>query len=100
MISPVKIWRNQRKIQSQLGLSGKIISYSKVYVPPVGFESQAPYVVVMVKLDTGKNCTAQLVDWGQENIVTGQKVIAILRRTKNPGDEGVIPYGIKFKPII
>lgn len=99
MISPVKIWRNQKKIQLLLGFTGKIVSFSKVYVPPAGFEFQAPYVVVMVKLDMGNNYTAQLVDWDEENVVTGQKVIAILRRTKNPGNEGVIPYGIKFKPI-
>lgn len=99
MISPVKIWRNQRKIQLLLGLKGKIVSFSKVYVPPQGFESQAPYVVVLVKLDRGINYTAQFVDCSEENIVTGQRVIAVLRRTKNPGEEGIIPYGIKFKPI-
>ncbi len=99
MISPVKIWRNQKKVQKILGLCGKIISYTKVFLPPVGFESQAPYVVVVVKLEKMGNYTAQLVDWHEDNLVIGQKVIAVLRRTRDPGEEGVIPYGVKFKPI-
>lgn len=99
MISPVKIWRNQKKLQNILGLGGKIISYTKVFLPPVGFESQAPYVVVVVKLENKVNYTAQLVDWHEDNLCAGQKVMAVLRRTRDPGEEGVIPYGIKFKPI-
>lgn len=99
MISPVKIWRNQKKIKNLLGTEGEIISFTKIFVPPVGFESQAPYVVVIVKLAKGENYTAQLVDWHEEQLITGQKVTAVLRRTKSPGDEGVIPYGIKFKPL-
>jgi len=99
MISPVKIWRNQKKIQTLLGSTGEIISFTKIFVPSVGFESQAPFVVAVVKLVNGKNYTAQLVDWREDNLIEGQKVKAILRRTRNPGDEGVIPYGIKFKPL-
>lgn len=98
-ISPVKIWRNQKKITSILGEVGKIISYSLIYVPPMGFENEAPYPVVLVEFTDKKKYTAQLVDWHENNLVIGQKVQAILRKTRNPGLEGVIPYGIKFKPI-
>lgn len=97
-ISPVKIWRNQKKIQKLLGLEGIIISWTKIFVPPADFESQAPYVVAIVKFP--EFCyTAQLVDFGEYHLKTGQKVQTILRRTRDPGTEGVIPYGIKFKPI-
>lgn len=99
MISPVKIWRNQRKIQNKLRLTGEIISFVKIYVPPAGFESQAPYVVAVVQLDRGSKYTAQLVDWDEKQLNLGQKVVIVLRRTRDPGEEGVIPYGIKFKPI-
>lgn len=98
MFSPVKIWRSQRKIQKLLGLTGNVISFTRVFVPPAGFESQAPYIVAVVKFDNGKRYTAQLVDWDIRHLVSGQKVKAILRRTRDPGEEGVIPYGIKFKP--
>ncbi len=99
MFSPVKIWRNQKKIQKILGLTGKILSWTKIYVPPAGFESQAPYVVAVVELEKGKKYLAQLVEWEEKNLIIGQKVKSILRRTKDPGVEGVIPYGVKFKPI-
>src|SRR3989338_3128118 len=99
MISPVKIWRNQKKIQKILGLEGKILSWTKIYVPPAGFESQAPYVVAIVGLAKGRNYCAQLVEWEEKHLITEQKVKSVLRRTKDPGTEGVIPYGVKFKPI-
>lgn len=99
MQSPVKIWRNQRKIQKLLGLEGIVLSFTKIHVPPSGFESQAPYVVAIVKLSTKGNYTAQLVDWEDSNLKIGQKVKTVLRKTKDPGEEGVIPYGVKFKPI-
>ena len=99
MISPVKIWRNQKKIQKLLEQEGEIVTYTTVFVPPAGFESQAPYVVVVVKLDQKKKITAQLVDWEEKQLHIGQKVRTILRRTTDPGEEGVIPYGIKVKPI-
>lgn len=99
MISPVKIWRNQKKIHKILGLKGVIISFTKVHVPPEGFASQAPYVVVVAKLSKGFNFTAQLVDYDEVDLKTGQKVKTVLRRISEAGEEGVIPYGIKFKPI-
>ncbi|MBI3955228.1 OB-fold domain-containing protein [Candidatus Gottesmanbacteria bacterium] len=99
MFSPVKIWRNQKKIQKILGLTGKILSWTKIYVPPAGFESQAPYVVAVVEFEKGKKYLAQLVEWEEKHLIIGQKVKSILRRTKDPGIEGVIPYGVKFKPI-
>lgn len=99
MFSPVKIWRSQKKIQKLIAATGEIISYTKVFVPPAGFESQAPYIVVVIKLDKGARFTAQLVDWEEKHLYLGQKVKAVLRRTRDPGEEGVIPYGIKFKPL-
>lgn len=97
MLSPVKIWRNQKKVRDLLNKKGKIISFTKVFVPPAGFESQAPYAVAIAKLETGINVIAQLVDGMDREIKLGQKIITVLRRTKDPGLEGIIPYGIKFK---
>ncbi len=98
-ISPVKIWRNQKKITNTLGKEGKIISYSLVYVPPSGFENEAPYPVVLVETNDKERFVAQLIDWDKNDLSIGQKVKAVLRKTRNPGSEGIIPYGIKFKPI-
>lgn len=97
-ISPVKIWRNQKNIAKILGKTGIIESYTTIYVPPSGFEGQAPYAVVLVNLGNSK-MVAQLVDFEKEDLTMGRKVIAVLRRVKDSGKEGVIPYGIKFRPI-
>lgn len=98
MLSPVKIWRSHKKIHKTLGERGKIVTYSKVMAPPSGFESQAPYVVALVRLDNGIRVTSQLVEWEESDLRPGRRVIAILRKTRDPGGEGVIPYGVKFKP--
>lgn len=82
-----------------LGLKGTIISWTKVYVPPAGFSSQAPYIIAIVKFDRGICHTAQLVDFEEGRLGIGQRVVSILRRTRDPGEEGVIPYGIKIKPV-
>ena|SRR3989344_6284123 len=103
MNSPVKIWRNQGKIASLLGKKGVIISWTMVRVPPAGFSDQAPYPVVLVQLE-GKRIMAQLVDppvggqVGKKGLI-GMKVITVIRRVVQPSTEGVIPYGIKVKPL-
>jgi|SRR3989344_7330787 len=96
--SPVKIWRNQPKVRSFLGRIGRIESFTVVRIPPAGYEDQAPYPVVLVNLGSEK-MIGQLVDYDKSHIKVGQKVQAVLRKIKNPGTEGIIPYGVKFKPI-
>ena len=98
MISPVKIWRNQKQTSRLLGKTGSIISFTMIRVPPIGFEDQAPYPIVLVRIDQ-KNHIGQLVDYDGQEIKIGLKVQAILRRVRQPDAEGVIPYGIKFKII-
>lgn len=99
MLSPVKLWRNQKKVGEMLGKTGKILSWTVVRVPPADFSDQAPYPVVLVELDEGGRITAQLVDWEDKNLKTGQKAVTVVRRMVKPNTEGVIPYGIKVKPI-
>ncbi len=98
MISPVKIWRNQKKIREGLGLIGRIITFTYIRVPPEGFEEHAPYPVVMVDVGRRK-LIGQLVDFTEAQLKIGQEVKAVLRRIWEPDAEGVIPYGIKFKPL-
>lgn len=98
MLSPVKIWRNQKSLRELLGKKGVVVSYTTIRVPLYGFENQAPYPVVLVKLKN-QNYLGQLVDADLANLRIGQKVKAVLRRVREPDSEGVIPYGIKFKLI-
>jgi len=99
MISPVKIWRRQKEKRLILGKVGQIISWTKIYVAPKDFKNIAPYPVVLVELEDKKRFVGQLVDYDEKNLKIGQKVKTVLRKTRNIGQEEVIPYGIKFKPI-
>lgn len=99
MISPVKIWRNQGKVRQLLGKTGRIVSWTLIRLPPTGFGAQAPYPVVLVEFTDKTKLTAQLVDWEEKNLRIGQKVLTIIRKIIEPTDDGVIPYGVKVKPI-
>lgn len=99
MQSPVKIWRNQKKITTLLGKTGKIVSWTIIRTPPAQFMDQAPYGVVLIELEGGMQLTAQLVDWQPKHFKKGQRVITVVRRVTNPNPDGVIPYGIKVKPL-
>lgn len=99
MTSPVKIWRNQKKTAALIGKKGKVISWTLVRIPPAGFESQAPYPVAVVKLEDGKIIIAQMVDYDQADLKSGQKVVTVVRRTMQTDGNDVIPYGIKVTPM-
>ncbi len=99
MLSPVKIWRNQKHIASRIGFIGKIISWSFIRVPPEGFSDQAPYPIAVVELEEGNKICSQIVDWQEGSLTVGQKVKTVVRRTIETTQDGVIPYGIKVKPI-
>jgi len=99
MYSPVKLWRNQKHTQILLGKKGVIVSWTIIRVPPEGFSNQAPYPVVVVRLENKEMITAQMVDWEESQCRIGQYVRVILRRISEPSSEGVIPYGLKVKPL-
>lgn len=82
-----------------LGREGTIVSWTIVRVPPTGFSGLAPYPVVIVRLDGGGMITAQLVDWTKKDVAFGKKVKVVIRKVSEPSTEGVIPYGMKVKPI-
>jgi len=99
MVSPVKIWRRQKEKKLILGKVGKIISWTKIYITPKDFKNSSPYPVILVELENKKKFVGQLVDYDEQNLKFGQKVKAVLRKTRNVNSEDVISYGIKFKPI-
>lgn len=98
MLSPVKIWRNQKKIAGLIGKTGTIVAWTRVRVPTAAFSNQAPYPVAVIEFSDGTRMTAQLVDWSEPQLKTGQKVQTVVRKIFETGD-GIIPYGIKVKPI-
>ncbi|HUD19204.1 MAG TPA: OB-fold domain-containing protein [Patescibacteria group bacterium] len=99
MISPVKVWRNQKFVARMVARRGVVVSWTVIRVPPADFGYQAPYPVVIVRLDGGESIAAQMVDYEEKHLAIGQKVISVVRRTIQTETDDVIPYGIKVKPI-
>lgn len=100
MISPVKLWRNQKNIRKLVGLTGKILTWTIIRVPPNGFSDQAPYAVAIIELEDRKRITCQLVDMVVADIRMGLLVKLTIRRIKSPDEDGVIWYGVKATPTM
>ena len=78
---------------------GKVYSYTEIYVPPEGFETQVPYVLAIIELEEGAKVLAQIVDIRAEDITIGSKVEKVFRIIQKDDPEGLIHYGFKFRLI-
>ncbi|MCB8978837.1 MAG: Zn-ribbon domain-containing OB-fold protein [Ardenticatenaceae bacterium] len=78
---------------------GEIYSFTTIYDAPAGFEHSAPYTVALVKLEEGPIVTAQLTDVDESELSIGQPVEMVTRKLRTDGEEGMIVYGYKFRPI-
>ena len=99
MISPVKVWRRQKHIRQFLGKKGKVLSWTKIFVAGSSHKKFAPYPVVLVEFEDKTRLYGQLVDFDNSDIKIGMKVESVLRKVRQVSDDGVIAYGIKFKPL-
>jgi uncharacterized OB-fold protein len=79
---------------------GEIYSFSVIRQAPSGFEQLGPYPVALVRLAEGPLVSAQLTDCAEEDLAIGMAVEMVTRRLKDTGDEGVLVYGYKFRPVI
>ncbi|MGB1252405.1 MAG: Zn-ribbon domain-containing OB-fold protein [Candidatus Promineifilaceae bacterium] len=79
---------------------GEVYSYSTVYNAPAGFGYAVPYTVALVKLNEGPIVTAQLTDMDIDEVQIGMPVEMVTRKLRTDGDEGMIMYGYKFRPIL
>lgn len=75
---------------------GKIMTYTRLYEPLLGFEAQAPFYLAVVRLDNGARVLSQVVDSPDESVKTGARVRATVRRARVDGNSGQITYGYKF----
>ena len=80
--------------------TGEVYSFTTVYDAPAGFEGMAPYMMAMVKLDEGPLVTAQLTDVWPGDVEIGTRVEMVTRKLRTDGDEGMIVYGYKFRPML
>ena len=79
---------------------GEVYSYSTVHNPPAGFKVLAPYTVALVRLEEGPLVTAQLTDVDDSEVEIGMPVEMVTRRQRSDGEEGIISYGYKFRPLL
>lgn len=75
-------------------------SFSTVYDAPAGYVEYQPYTVALIKLDEGPLVTAQLTDVDNEDVHIGMPVEMVTRKIKEEGENGVIVYGYKFRPVL
>jgi len=83
----------------KLGKTWKILTFSIVRSAPTVFEKETTYPVAIIELDDGPRLTSQIVDWKEEDLQIGRKVEACFRRIYTDGEEGIINYGLKFRPV-
>ena len=77
--------------------TGKVYSYTKIYVPAEGMEAQVPYYLAVIELDEGVKLTSQVVDADELSI--GDRVEVVFRKIQQEDPEGLIHYGFKFRKI-
>ncbi|MFH1929248.1 MAG: Zn-ribbon domain-containing OB-fold protein [Chloroflexota bacterium] len=84
----------------EFGGRGEVYSYSTVYQPPAGYEESAPYTMALIKLEEGPIVTAQLTDMDNDEVRIGMPVEMVTRKLSEDGEDGLIVYGYKFRPVL
>lgn len=84
----------------ELPKRGEVLYYSVVRSAPTEFKKFEPYVVALIKLEDGTIVPAQLTDVDSSEVYEGMPVEAVLRRYREQGEDGIIEYGIKFRPLL
>ena len=79
---------------------GTVYSFAPMSQAPEGYEAMAPYVVAWVRLEEGPLVTAQLTDVDQQEVRIGMPVEMVTRRLHQDGEDGLITYGYKFRPVM
>lgn len=84
----------------ELPRTGIVETYTIIYTVMDGFRDKAPLPIAIVRLDNGARVLAPLTDIDPEEIKTGMRVEAVLRRIKRDGEHGLIAYGVAFRPVL
>jgi len=79
---------------------GEVYSYSTVFQAPLGYEEFVPYTVALIKLKEGPLVAAQLTDIDNGEAQIGMKVEMVTRKLREYGEDGMIVYGYKFRPLL
>jgi len=89
--------RKGKLIPSEMPREGKIVSWTEVFVGPLGFDKETPYFLAIVELTNKVKLLTQIVDSETEKVKVGAKVKKVFRKISDTEEEGAIAYGYKFK---
>ena len=105
MSNPSEIWRNHKQLHNYLNKKGKLLVWTKISVPPLGFEDIVPYFSGIVQFDPstgsgqGEKLPVQIVDCKEEDLKENLKVICVIRRGEKVKPDEIIEYVVKVKPF-
>jgi len=91
--------RHSKLVPKEMPKQGKIISFTEVFVGPIGFENETPYVLAIIELENKVKVLSQIVDSKKESIRIGARVKKVFRKIADPHEEAAIAYGYKFKVV-
>jgi len=74
---------------------GEVVAATVVHEAVGDYDSETPYTLAVIELDEGARITTQVV----EEVEVGDRVEACFRRVSDEGDEGIVQYGTKFRPV-
>lgn len=89
--------RKGKLVEQDMPRTGKIISFTEVFVAPAGFENETPYFLAIIELENKAKLLSQIVDSDKEKIKIGARVKKVFRKIADTDEEGAIAYGYKFK---
>lgn len=72
--------------------------WTKVLVPPQGFEDYVPYFSGIVEFKGGERMPLQIVDCKEEDLRENMLVVTVIRRGQKVQTDEVIEYVVKAKP--
>lgn len=90
--------REGNLIEKEFSGRGEVVSYTVVHDPGDNYRGNVPYTLGVIKLEEGPRVTGQILAPGEE-IESGTEVETCFRRIGEDGEEGIIHYGTKFKPV-
>ncbi len=92
-------WRQHKILHKYLNKKGKLLVWTKITVPPSGFEDFIPYYSGIVQFEEGEKLPVQIVDFKEEQLVENVEVITVIRRGKKVTTSDIIEYTVKVKPL-
>ena len=79
---------------------GTLFSYTEVFMAPEDHTAAAPYYIGLVRLEEGILVLAQLTDMPDDELKMGMPLESVFRKIMADGNDGLIVYGYKFRPLL